>query len=195
MFDSIEFIFGNKEVLFFLNTLLGKSAFFDALVHFCARYLEIVVIAGAVLFVFFHHDSGSRAWYGFQGFIVRMKEVVYVGLVSIFAWIGTWILKALLLVPRPYQTFSNLNQLYVHDSLFDSFPSGHATFFAALATAIWLIHPRAGVFFAVGAFCIGFARIVAGIHYPIDILVGYCVGALLAYVFFWLGRRIRKTQV
>lgn len=195
MFDSIEFVFGNRELLLSLNALLYQSVFFDIFIHFSSRYLEILLIAGAALFIFFHHDSGAHLWYGFRGFVIRMKEVLYISAVAVFSWTGTWILKAFFLVPRPYQTFSNLNQLYVHDSLFDSFPSGHATFFAALAMAIWLVHPRTGILFVLGALCIGFGRIVAGIHYPIDILAGYCIGATLAYVFFVLGKRIRKTQI
>lgn len=195
MFESIEHVFGNIELLRSMNALVGDSTAFDLLVHFCSRYLEILLIAGAALFVFFHHDSGADQWYGFRGFLTRAKEVLYVGLVAVLAWSVTWILKAIFLVARPYQTFSDLRSLYIHDSVFDSFPSGHATFFMALAVAICLIHPRIGRVFFIGAFLIGVARIIAGIHYPIDIIAGYIIGGVLAYFLYKLGHHVRKTYL
>ena len=67
-----------------------------------------------------------------------------------------------------------------------SFPSGHATFFSALATALYFYHKRLGLWFGLGAVIIGLARIISGIHYPADILTGFGLGMLIAgLVAYW----------
>jgi undecaprenyl-diphosphatase len=62
-----------------------------------------------------------------------------------------------------------------------SFPSGHATFFMALAVSIFLSHKKAGYLFMFFALLIGIARIIAGVHFPVDILGGFVIGALVAF--------------
>jgi undecaprenyl-diphosphatase len=71
-----------------------------------------------------------------------------------------------------------------------SFPSGHATLsaIAYLTIAALLARsqssPRIGVYFIVLAalltILIGVSRIYLGVHYPTDVLGGWCVGAALA---------------
>ncbi|GGJ57611.1 phosphatase PAP2 family protein [Deinococcus roseus] len=63
-----------------------------------------------------------------------------------------------------------------------SFPSGHAMFSAALATALiamlWHTRYRWMVFIlGVGfALCVGLSRIYLGVHYPTDVLCGWAAG-------------------
>ncbi|WP_107878691.1 phosphatase PAP2 family protein [Neisseria animaloris] len=63
-----------------------------------------------------------------------------------------------------------------------SFPSGHSTFAAAIATLIVLVYwyspYRKYIIAAAVAFTLlmGFSRIVLGVHYPTDVLVGWITG-------------------
>ena len=65
----------------------------------------------------------------------------------------------------------------------DSFPSGHATGAAALATAFAALAsntPRRRAAIAVAtlfAFLVGLSRVYFGVHYPSDLLAGWAVGA------------------
>jgi undecaprenyl-diphosphatase len=68
----------------------------------------------------------------------------------------------------------------------DSFPSGHATFFSALATSFYFYHKYIAIIYIVGAFLIGASRIAAGIHWPLDILVGYALGGVIGYLAYKL---------
>lgn len=71
----------------------------------------------------------------------------------------------------------------------DSFPSFHATFFSALATSFYFYHKYLAWIYIIGAILIGASRITAGIHWPVDILVGYALGGLIGYIAYRLLSR------
>jgi membrane-associated phospholipid phosphatase len=88
------------------------------------------------------------------------------------------------LVQRPLPaTYANRDGLQEQAQGFRSFYSGHtSTAFAALATAAWTIHLRDGpkvwpwvVTGLVGA-SVGVERVLAGRHFPTDVLVGAAAG-------------------
>lgn len=63
-----------------------------------------------------------------------------------------------------------------------SFPSNHATLAAALAVGIALVRPRLGVLAVLVAAAVGLLRVLAGVHYPHDVLAGAALGATVATV-------------
>lgn len=81
--------------------------------------------------------------------------------------------------PRPFVAF-NTEPLFAENSW--SFPSGHAAFFFALATTLYFYNKKWGVWFFLAAIIISVARVIAGVHYPSDILGGALVGIAVAYV-------------
>ena len=81
---------------------------------------------------------------------------------------------------RPFATlgFSSLIPAEASSAM----PSGHAAFYFSLAFAVFLMNRRWGtVYFALAA-VIGVARVAAGVHYPMDILVGAAIGLVSGYV-------------
>src|SRR3989344_1951061 len=88
--------------------------------------------------------------------------------------------------PRPYiaLVFKPLIDL----EFSNSFPSGHASVFFALAMAVFLFNSsmrlttskKWGYYFFAGAILIGLARIYVGVHWPTDILGGIFVGIFSA---------------
>jgi membrane-associated phospholipid phosphatase len=73
-----------------------------------------------------------------------------------------------------------------------SFPSGHVSVLAALAFTAWRTRPAAGAALFAGAIIVGVARVLAGVHWPVDILGGMAVGALTALLVHVLMDRIFK---
>ena len=57
-----------------------------------------------------------------------------------------------------------------------SFPSGHATFFFAIGTVLYMYNKKAGIVFLAGSALIVMARILAGLHWPSDIIAGAFIG-------------------
>ena len=93
------------------------------------------------------------------------------------------------IVDRPRPFVDNDLTLLFYAPTDPSFPSNTASVGFALATAVFLRHRRLGGALYVLAFCWGFARVYAGVHYPTDILAGAGVGimaALLAATLFRL---------
>jgi undecaprenyl-diphosphatase len=75
-----------------------------------------------------------------------------------------------------------------------SFPSGHALFYFALAFVIYTKSKKWGMWFFLGAFLMGLGRVASGVHFPIDILGGAVLGILTAYILsrFYMVKMTRK---
>lgn len=76
-----------------------------------------------------------------------------------------------------------------------SFPSSHATNHMGIAIMIILTCGRyLGPFkwlFLVWALLIGFSQIYVGVHFPIDIAVGFLEGALLAFTIYSMSQKTK----
>lgn len=151
----------------------------DGLITFCAVYLPYVVLILAGLFVLMHHEV-LRAENPYRAFLQKKKEVLWVFFTSGTAWVVARLLKLFIHTGRPFTELANVQPLFTESGY--AFPSGHATFFMALAVSIFLSHKKAGYVFMVFAIIIALARIAGGVHYPFDILGGFVLGGVIAYL-------------
>lgn len=83
---------------------------------------------------------------------------------------------------RPYQDHPRGVIPLIAPSLDPSFPSDHATAAFAIAFGILFVARRTGWLFLAWAALIGISRVLAGVHYPTDILAGAVVGLASGYV-------------
>lgn len=67
-----------------------------------------------------------------------------------------------------------------------SFPSGHATTVAALATAFYLLWPRGSPVYIVAALLVMASRVVLGAHYVSDVIAGAAIGIAATWA-TWLA--------
>jgi undecaprenyl-diphosphatase len=169
----------NDAIFFFFYNLAHQSHFFDQVVIFFAVYFPYMVILSAGIFLLFHHDI-LFSQNPFKSFMQKWREILLVFFSGISAWFLAYILKFLLQIERPFEIFSNIIPLFPKTGY--AFPSGHATFFMALAMALFFSHKRIGYLFMLFAILIGIARIVSGVHSPIDILGGFALGFLIAFL-------------
>lgn len=68
------------------------------------------------------------------------------------------------------------------DHSWTSFPSGHSTTAGAVAVIIWLLWPAWRLPGVALCAAIAYSRVVVGAHYPSDIVAGFALGALLAWL-------------
>lgn len=175
----------NDTIFFFFYNLAHQSKTFDKVVIFTAETLPyiVVVLAGLFLLFFLPAQAGRKSWREF--FLVFVSSGV--------AYVFSKILKILIHADRPFVEFSNIQALFSESGF--AFPSTHAIFFATLAISIFLLHKKAGYFFIFLALLIGLARIIAGVHFPIDILGGFIFGAIISYLFAYLAKNAYNTDI
>lgn len=86
--------------------------------------------------------------------------------------------------PRPFVALADATQLLPKSGY--SFPSGHATFFFGLSAVIYFYDKKLGITFFVLSAIMGLARIMAGVHYPLDILGGVILGTVVGFACYKL---------
>jgi undecaprenyl-diphosphatase len=81
--------------------------------------------------------------------------------------------------PRPAARLSI--EALMHEPDRFSFPSGHACAAMSVAAAFAWAFPVASIPLFVAAMLIGLSRVVVGVHYPGDVLVGQAIALITAY--------------
>ena len=170
----------NDSIFYFFYNFAHQSTFVDNLIIFLAVYFPYIVIVLAMVFLLIHKEV-LPSHNPFQEFKKKWKEVVLIFFTSGFAWVIAKILKNFIQAERPFSVFPDVQTLLVDNSF--AFPSGHATFFMALAVGLFFYHKNIGYLFMFFALIITLARVAGGVHFPIDILGGFALGALVAFLF------------
>lgn len=161
-----------------LNQFALKYFWLDIFGIYFAEYFEYVLVFFLLLFLL----KFKKYWKMVLESIISAVLARFV-IVQFIRWLWQR--------PRPFVE-NNVNLLLTHNAA--SFPSGHAAFFFALSTIVFLyfkkIYPRpkfwwgVGILFYLGSFLICLARIFTGIHWPSDILVGAGIGVLSGCLIF-----------
>src|SRR3989344_1596555 len=145
-----------------INDLAGQNVWLDRFMIFAADKMGYLLIL-SVLIIF---------WRG-----KHFRRVVFVSLgsaiVARFAFVALF--RYFIYSPRPFLVLEHVNILMNHQ-FESSFPSGHASFYFALATGVYLCNKKAGRIFLALAGLMGFARIFVSVHWPLDILAGAILG-------------------
>ncbi len=167
----------NNDIFFYIYNFTQNNTVLQNFAVFFAEPFGDVVLVLAATFLIFHHEVFSK-----KHPILELKrkwaEIILVFFTAFFARGITEVLKYIVHAERPFVKLQDVSAL-VSESPYSSFPSGHATFFMALAVAIYLTHKRAGHFFIFCALIIGLARIAVGVHFPVDILAGFALGIIV----------------
>jgi undecaprenyl-diphosphatase len=95
---------------------------------------------------------------------------------------------------RPYAAHPGHVHLLIARSQDFSFPSDHATGGFALAFGIWLYDRALGGGLLVLAAVLAFSRVVAGTHYPGDVLAGAAIGVAVPAALYALPATRRLVE-
>lgn len=166
----------DTSLFFALHSLAGRSIFSDTLIIVTASYVPYVVVALFVGYLVARADLSHTH---------RFIAVALAFFAALLARIGFGSsIRYFIQRPRPFLTH-DVHQLFTINA--PSFPSGHALFFFAFSTVVFGYNRKLGIISYVLSACICAARVMAGVHYPSDMLVGAGIGvlcgAITLYVF------------
>jgi len=172
----------DTQLLYLLNGLAGQSPLFDALAVFLSVYLAYILIAVFLILLFFSQYSKRE----------KTQILLVTAVSSVIARFGiTELIRFFYHRPRPFLDLAT-TQLLENNNW--SFPSGHAAFFFALATAVYLYNKKWGVWFFIAALFMAVSRVIAGIHYPSDIIGGALIGVAVVYAVYSVTKYKRNTN-
>lgn len=128
-------------------------------------------------------------WFLYAGLIIlwfidgriKKEQVIHALLAGFIAWVIVFLIKHFFPTVRPFVTDGKgVGVLFKPTD--SSFPSAHTALAFGLAVTIFMHDRRVGWFYLIGALAIGIARVMANVHYPIDIVGGAFIGTLVAVV-------------
>ncbi len=93
-------------------------------------------------------------------------------------------LRGRLNMPRPFVK-ENILPLVDHEAS-GSCPSNHGASAMIIAIAYFCINPYVAVFLVILAFATGLSRVMTGVHYPLDVLLGWVIAWVIGTMGFLL---------
>lgn len=156
-----------NEIIFnYFYGFAHKSATLDLVIVFIAEWYGLIILALLFIYLYKHRDNLRKG----------VGDLLVVGITAVAAWFIAHFFKDVFHTLRPFDAVATIRPLVVETGFGYAFPSGHATFFMALASVLWYYHKYLALFFGFSAVIIGIARVAAGVHWPIDILGGLFLG-------------------
>ena len=110
---------------------------------------------------------------------IKKETVIHAIFSCALAWGIAETIEIIFPTLRPFQS-QNLIPLTLTIPGDGAFPSGHTALAFALATTILKHDRKIGILYLIMAGLVGVARIMAHVHYPIDIFGGAVIGVIIS---------------
>lgn len=161
----------DRALLYWLNGFAGISQFLDTLIVFFSSYIQYILGAGLLLLLY-------MSTYALREKILIFGSAIFSVIIARFGIVE--LIRFFIHRPRPSSALRGIHELLSNDKW--SFPSGHSAFFFALAASLYCYNKKWGLWFFAAALLMNISRVIAGVHYPSDILGGAIVGVVTAWV-------------
>lgn len=113
---------------------------------------------------------------------IRNRTLIVQGVISSgIAYILNAIIGYFVGRSRPFVDHA-IHPLIVKAASSKSFPSDHAALSFALASILAFFYPKWSIVFFIIAFLISISRVFVGVHYPLDVIAGACIGIASAFI-------------
>lgn len=162
----------NQEIfdrLFYFGNRHKKLTVF---VTIFSCYLFFILYALGYLYIFFNFNK--------FGYIDVLKYM----LIPLATIVVAKILRKKINAKRPFEKM-NIKSIVKHKGG-NSLPSNHSASAMVLAISLTYIFPKGFYVFFILAMITGISRIMAGLHYPIDVLCGFILGAFMGIFGFFI---------
>ena len=110
-------------------------------------------------------------------FIIQSEKLLPTILIPLLSIVGITLLRKVLACPRPYEEYP-IDQILEKESQHNAMPSRHVFSASIIAMMCFTISPLLACILLVLAALEGYIRVVGGVHYPLDVIIGYLLGVL-----------------
>jgi len=162
-----------------LNMMTGQNLWLDAAVIFFAQFAICFLPMITVLIYFLSNRSQKNKYQRaliLLLFSLILAETIYLTISLVYHR------------PRPFLSHPAVYPLIDVASSSQSFPSNHTILVFLFSLTILGVNQILGIVFLGLSILVGLSRIMAGVHYPSDVLAGIIVAILST----WLIKRIMK---
>lgn len=156
-----------------LNSAAQASPLLVAVSKFFAVWAIFFIAAFVISALFINWP-----WFKISGKLFFIEAL----LSGVSAWLMSQLIALLYFRKRPFVIFDTIETLIARSEFSKSLPSDHAVIAMALAMTTFLWSPKVGIWLIVIALLIGLARVMAGVHYPFDIVVAVVLGIIVAKI-------------
>ena len=168
----------------YLNGLTGHWPIFDYFIIFLASYFQYIIVLALFVVLYYSTRPNSEKVKIFLTSIVA-AAVARLGLAELIRLFYHRL--------RPFLAYPDkINPLLADYD--PSFPSGHTIFFFAFSMVVYKYNRKWGLWSFGASFFIGISRVIAGVHYPSDILGGVILGIVVGYLVYLIAERKSKTS-
>jgi undecaprenyl-diphosphatase len=154
----------NNHIIFQIKIM---NELYKMIIVFCSNYLLFIFIAIAA------------AYFWKQPRKIKKEMLIFAIILLPLSYLVAKIAGYFYFDPRPFVA-GNFTPLIPHSSD-NGFPSDHTLLAAAVAATVWQLSKKMGFFLYIGAFLVGLARVLAGVHHFTDIL-GSILAVWLVYI-------------
>ncbi|MDO8657099.1 MAG: phosphatase PAP2 family protein [Candidatus Levybacteria bacterium] len=168
----------NASFFFSIFDLNGRSWILDQSMIFATTYL--IYLTFLLVFIL-----------GLKGGIREKKALLLILLGLPIAVLLIKIIHFFFFEPRPFVAF-HFSPIVMEAVNSASFPSRHATLIAVLAFTYIYFKSKWSLLFLPIMLWIGFSRVYVGVHYPLDVIGGFAVGAVSVFIALQIKRLLKK---
>lgn len=152
----------------------------SSLIIFTGKYLIFIIGLIAIIATLFSEKT------------VRNNIIILAIISSLIALALALVIGSFYYDPRPF-VIDHFIPLIPH-SPDNGFPSDHTLFGMVAAATMFIYHRKIGILLGILAILVGIARVIAGIHHPIDIIGGVLI-AFAATSIAWLILKVLSRKL
>lgn len=167
-----------QEINIFLFQFLNNLNQYD--------FIKRIVFVLADLPIFFVPIFLVWAWLYYtykESNSIQKEKLMFIFYGCVFGIVSALIIKQFIQLERPETAISNAGKLLLENIPDASFPSDHAT--VSFAFVMWLFYwwfKKIFWYFLPFVIIMNVFRVIAGVHWPFDIIAGTILGVFSAYI-------------